>query len=84
MTRKHYIELAKIIGQAQGTAEINRDADIDEWGHGYWAISNLTGQLLVLLKDENPNFDDGRFMKAIAAETADFVETTLEANPSLM
>ena len=88
MTRKHYIELAKIIGQAHAAAEINRIADIDEQGHGLWAITSLTEHLLVLLKDENPNFDGDRFMKAVAAESDDlvlscFVDTTPEANPSL-
>ena len=83
MTRKHYIELAKIIGQAIGTAEINQSIDIDECGYSEAAIRSLTKDLLVFLKDENPRFDGDRFMQAVAAETEDFVDTTLEANPSL-
>ena len=81
MTRKHYIELAKIIGRAQGAADINRHNDIDEEGHGSCAISNLTGQLLALLKDENPAFDGGRFLQAVADEANDLVDEAFEADP---
>mgnify|MGYP003131747067 FL=1 len=83
MTRKHYIELAKIIGQAQGAAEINQHAMIDEDGHASWAITSLTEHLLVLLKDENPNFDGNRFIKAVSKEAQDLVDEVRSTNLTL-
>ena len=55
MTRKHFIELAKLLGESRGSFI----------GEGEWR--NHCAEIARLCKQANPNFDRGRFMTACEA-----------------
>ena len=60
MTRKDYVKIAKAIN--------NNSYSATKMGIKYLAQENLLNALCTIFKEDNPNFDNSRFIKACNEE----------------